>query len=114
MISLFPKDGYYDKTFFAVALLSRFTQGLGDALVTVAAFSIITIEFPDDKEKYIGWMQTCCGLGLLLGPVIGQGVFVLFGRSYADTFYFLGGLMLFCVIIASILLPNRLNTINVD
>lgn len=114
LISFFPKDGSYDKTFFVVALLSRFTQGLGDALVTVAAFSIITIEFPEDKEKYIGWMQTCCGLGLLLGPVIGQGVYVMFGKVYEDTFYFLGGLMIACVIVATILLPNRLNKARVE
>jgi hypothetical protein len=36
-------------------LFLRFLQGFGDAMVSTAGYSIITIEFPGNKEKYIGY-----------------------------------------------------------
>lgn len=49
----------------------RFSQGLGDSLVSTAGYSIITIEFPTKKQTYIGYCQAAVGIGLMLGPVIG-------------------------------------------
>ena len=36
-------------------IVLRFFQGLGDSMVSTAGYSIITIEFPLQKEKYIGY-----------------------------------------------------------
>ena len=105
-------EGPHDHLFFIIALASRFVQGLGDAMVTVASFSIITIEFPDEREKYIGWLETCCGLGLLAGPLIGQTVYIF--AKYAGTFYFLAGFFFFCLIVAAYMLPKRLNTYDTE
>ena len=80
--------------------------------MTVASFSIITIEFPEEREKYIGWLETVCGLGLLAGPLIGQTVY--WGVGYAGTFYFLAGFFTVCLISAYFLLPARLNDYKSD
>ena len=64
-------EGTYDKLFFAVAIIIRFLQGVGDSMVSTAAYSIISIEFPAEREKYVGLCQTAVGLGLLSGPFIG-------------------------------------------
>jgi MFS family permease len=53
----------------------RFFQGLGDSLVSTAAYSIITIEFPTKKQSYIGYCQASVGIGLMIGPVIGQALY---------------------------------------
>jgi hypothetical protein len=34
-------------------------------------FSIITIEFSDEKEKYLGWAESATGMGLAIGPTVG-------------------------------------------
>lgn len=64
-------DGPNDKLFFAIAIIIRFVQGVGDSMVSTAAYSIISIEFPTEREKYVGLCQTAVGLGLLSGPFIG-------------------------------------------
>jgi hypothetical protein len=35
-------------------IVLRFFQGLGDVMVSTAGYSIVTIEFPVEKETYIG------------------------------------------------------------
>ena len=64
-------EGPYDKLFFSIAIIIRFIQGVGDSMVSTAAYSIISIEFPAEREKYVGLCQTAVGLGLLSGPFIG-------------------------------------------
>jgi len=48
-------EGDYDKVFFAIAIIIRFIQGIGDSMVSTAAYSIISIEFPTEREKYVGF-----------------------------------------------------------
>lgn len=71
------------------------------------AYSIISIEFPGEREKYVGLCQTAVGLGLLSGPFIGQTIFI--GAGYAGTFYAMAGILCGALIIVSFLIPNRIN-----
>lgn len=82
-------------------------QGIGDSMVSTAAYSIISIEFPGEREKYVGLCQTAVGLGLLSGPFIGQTIFI--GAGYAGTFYAMAGILCGALIIVSFLIPNRIN-----
>ena len=100
-------EGPYDKVFFAVALIIRFVQGVGDSMVSTAAYSIISIEFPTEREKYVGFCQTAVGLGLLSGPFIGQTIYI--GAGYSGTFYAMAGILTVALIIVTVLIPNRLN-----
>lgn len=52
------------------------------------------------------------GLGLLLGPVIGTGIYAIVG--YEGTFYSLAGILLCSFCTALYLLPNRINKYSND
>jgi hypothetical protein len=43
---------------------------------------LITIEFPNDAEKYNGYAEIAIGSGLLLGPVIGSIFYGYLGYIY--------------------------------
>lgn len=38
-----------------------------------------TNDFPDDKEKIVGWVEALTGLGLILGPIIGSMLYSALG-----------------------------------
>jgi MFS family permease len=104
-----PLDLNYSnsKLFFGLSLLVRFIQGMGDSMVATSAYSIVSIEFPESREVYIGYCQTAVGLGLLLGPVIGTSIFNFAG--YEGTFYVLAGILGASLTLAFFLLPGRIN-----
>lgn len=76
-------------------------------MVATAAYSIVSIEFPHNREIYIGYCQTAVGLGLLLGPVVGTTIYKL--AHYENTFYILAGILSASFITGVFLLPNRIN-----
>ena len=69
------QDNSGSKAFFALSIVIRFFQGIGDSMVATSAYSIVSIEFPHNREVYIGYCQTAVGLGLLMGPVIGTTIY---------------------------------------
>ena len=76
-------------------------------MVATSAYSIVAIEFPQQREIYIGYVQTAVGLGLLLGPVIGTIIYSFAG--YEGTFYILSGVLTCSLLITTFFLPSRLN-----
>lgn len=67
-----------------------------------------TIEFPEDREKYIGYVELALGLGLMLGPVLGS-VFFALTQSFQFTFYIFGLLIFLGGLFAYFALPDYLN-----
>jgi len=53
-------------------------------------------------------METLTGLGLMLGPFVGAGIFALGGSDYGYqlTFYVMGGTFLFSIIPTMYILPK--------
>lgn len=98
--------------FFGLSLGIRFLQGVGDSMVATAAYSIVSIEFPNQREVYIGYCQTSVGLGLLLGPVIGTTIYRF--AEYELTFYILAAVLICSVTTAFFLIPNRINKYKTD
>jgi MFS family permease len=105
--------------FFAFSVLARFLQGSGCALAQTAGnhiviiilhavYSILTSEFPENSDKYIGWMNAAMGLGLLSGSTLGSLLFHY--KSYLFTFEVFGVLVLCGCIINVFSLPKTLNT----
>ncbi len=43
---------------------------MGDAWVQTACFSLISLKFPENREKYIGLGEAASGIGLMAGPGI--------------------------------------------
>lgn len=76
-------------------------------MVATAAYSIVSIEFPNNREVYIGYCQTAVGLGLLMGPVVGTTIYKF--AHYEATFYILAGVLTCSLVTAIFLLPNRIN-----
>jgi MFS family permease len=88
-------------------VLARLVDGVGDSFVHTACFSIISIVFSDEKEKYIGRAESVIGFGLMIGPVLGSFVYAAFG--YMHTFFFFVILEVMAVAALALLVPNRLN-----
>lgn len=76
-------------------------------MVATASYSIVSIEFPHNRDVYIGYCQTAVGLGLLLGPVIGTTIYNF--AKYQWTFYILAMILTCSLISAIFLLPTRIN-----
>jgi MFS family permease len=49
------QDNSGSKAFFALSIVIRFFQGIGDSMVATSAYSIVSIEFPHNREVYIGY-----------------------------------------------------------
>ena len=65
------------------------------------------IEFPGNREKYVGYCQSACGIGLMSGPVIGAIVYGALG--FQNTFFIFAGILGLCGLLVLVFLPNRLN-----
>ncbi len=88
----------------------RFFQGLGDVMVSTAGYSIVTIEFPVEKETYVGYCQASVGIGLMLGPVIGVTLYTYF--NFEMTFYIFAVVLALGMLIAIITIPKNLNHVD--
>ena len=53
-------------------------------------YSISTNFFPEDKDAMVGYIEAVTGVGLILGPLIGSGLYALGG--YTFIFYSFGSL----------------------
>lgn len=85
----------------------RFIQGLGDSLVSTSGYSIITIEFPIKKQKYIGYCQASVGIGLMMGPVFGQALYSVV--QYEWTFYIFAMVLAVAMVVLIFIIPNSIN-----
>lgn len=72
----------------------------------------MTIEFPRKREAYIGYCQAAVGIGLMLGPVLGQLIYS--AVKYAWTFYIFAGILSVALIIVIIIIPSHLNNVPFD
>jgi MFS family permease len=56
-------------------------------------YSICTNFFPNDKDAMVGYIEAVTGVGLILGPLIGSGLYSLGG--YVFIFYSFGSIFIF-------------------
>ena len=93
--------------FFWFTCLIRFFQGYGDSLVMTTNFSVISSNFSDDREMYIGYLEASEGMGLMMGPALGSVVYGAFGYEWA--FYSFSIMIVMTFVVQMIFLPNHLN-----
>jgi len=93
--------------YFAIALLARFTQGIGNAMVQTACYAIITYVYSDNREKYLGYAEAVTGVGLMLGPVMGGPLYD--GLGYFWSFFAFASILGASMIVAMIITPGTLN-----
>lgn len=96
-----------DDMYFYVALIMRFIQGTGNALVQTACYAVITFVYSDNREKYLGYAEAVTGIGLMLGPVIGGPLYLTFG--YFESFCIFAGILIISLTVLIVATPNALN-----
>ncbi len=101
--------GTSEKAFFIVSFIARMLQGCGDAAIGVSISSIIAIEFPENLEQYMGYLNMSLGAGLCLGPLMGSIVFRYF--NYIDTFYLFTAYIFIIGMISVFVIPSRVNKV---
>lgn len=67
------------KLFITLAMIAQATGGIGDGSISTTCLSLITTRYPEDKQWMIGIFESGAGLGLLMGPLIGSGLYKLGG-----------------------------------
>ena len=99
-------------------MVLRFVQGIGSAIAETAgkressklstAYSIVTLEFQENSDKYIGWMEAASGVGLTLGPTVGSVVFDWTNYQFAFLIY--GVILLIGSVVIAYALPDRVDS----
>jgi MFS transporter, DHA1 family, multidrug resistance protein len=98
--------------FIFCALLSRLFQGLASVSVQVTCYSIAANFYPDSKGMMIGLLEASQGFGLMVGPIIGTGLFALAGYNFM--LYSFGTLFLVIGICVYIIIPTFVDSTHQD
>ena len=91
-------------TFIGLSFGIRIIEALGNAGFLTASFSIIAKEFPDNVGATFASLETCFGLGLIVGPTVGGALYEAGG--YTLPFATLGTLLLLAACITVVVLPS--------
>ena len=67
-------------------------------------YSLISLLYPKDKEHYFGYCSASIGLGLMLGPVLGQTIYSWL--HFERTFYFFAILFALVFLASLLLIPS--------
>ena len=70
----------------------------------------MTLEFQENSDKYIGWMEAASGVGLTLGPTLGSVLFDC--TNYTIAFVIYGLILLLGSLVIAYALPDRINSGN--
>ncbi len=70
---------------------------------------MVGIRFPEDNHKVFGACESAIGMGMMIGPILGQ-VFYYFG--FEGSFYGTGVLILLCGFFTHCSMPESLNVNN--
>lgn len=91
-------------------MVTRFLQGLGDIMLQITCYNVMTTVFYDDVLRQISYIELIVGLGLGLGPTIGSLLFTALG--YEWTMYTFGFINTAALVVVYILLPKQMNNIS--
>jgi MFS family permease len=96
-----------DWQYFIATIISRFFEGVGDSWVQTAAYSLISLKFPENREKFIGIAETASGIGLMAGPGIAGFLYAYLG--YFNAFFIFVILIIVSAIFCLVVIPNSIN-----
>ena len=71
--------------FLSMAFAAQVCGGMGAGLNSTASLAVLTSHYPEQREDIMGYFEAAVGLGFLLGPLIGAGLYALGG--YTLPFY---------------------------
>ena len=96
--------------FITLALLNRFLQGFASSLIQTTMYSISTNFFPDHKDAMVGYIEAVTGVGLIMGPLIGSGLYALGG--YLFIFYAFGSLFIVFSFFIKSIFDDKIDSLN--
>lgn len=71
------------------------------------SMSLISSNFPLEKEKYISYIGASMGVGLMLGPPLGS---FIYGKwNFASVFYFFSVWIFIMLIFQTLFIPSSYN-----
>ena len=72
-------------SFLVLSFAAQVFGGIGQGFLTTTSIAILTSQYTEERNKVMGIFETATGLGYLIGPLIGSGLFKLGG--HLTTFY---------------------------
>jgi DHA1 family tetracycline resistance protein-like MFS transporter len=67
--------------FVTLSFMGQLVGGIGAGINSTCSFAIISLVYPKQKEIYIGFLEAGTGCGLLVGPLLGGGLYHFGGYS---------------------------------
>ncbi|XP_063708219.1 MFS-type transporter SLC18B1-like isoform X2 [Culicoides brevitarsis] len=91
--------------FITLAFVIRIIEALGNAAFLTASFTIIAKEFPNNVATTFASLETCFGLGLIVGPMLGGALYSVGG--YFLPFVVLGLSLFITALLTLCILPHH-------
>ncbi|XP_013380476.1 MFS-type transporter SLC18B1 [Lingula anatina] len=92
-------------TFLGLAITIRVIESLGAAISAIAIYALATKEFRDNVATAYGFLEMFAGLGHVLGPLVGGGLYQLGG--FGLPFFVSGPLTIIVAAVAFFTLPTE-------
>ena len=58
-----------------ISFIAQILGGIGAGANSTASMAIMSSFAPNEREKYIGWVEGAAGIGLLTGPLFGAALY---------------------------------------
>ncbi|XP_062611583.1 MFS-type transporter SLC18B1-like [Saccostrea cucullata] len=100
-VLIYSPGGYQ---FILLSFLCRSLEALASAAFITASYAILTDAFPKHIATVVGYLELFTGVGMMVGPAIGGGLYSLSG--YGLPFYVLGGSLTAAGAISFFFLPT--------
>jgi MFS family permease len=93
--------------FIAASFAARILQGIGFTFIQVTCLSIAATFYPKHRARLIGLLEAAAGGGMMLGPLIGTGLFTVGG--YVFMLSALGVVFIVMGVLMPFILPKYLD-----
>ncbi|XP_063435678.1 MFS-type transporter SLC18B1-like [Mytilus trossulus] len=94
-----------DKTVFIVScFFVRFLEAVGSAACLTSVYAIVARAFPKKIPSVMGVIEMCNGLGLMIGPALGSGLYQIGG--FGLPFYTTGAMLILTGIFCFFAIPK--------
>ena len=69
--------------FLVLSFVAQVCGGVGQGFLTTTSIAILTSTYTEERNKVMGLFETATGLGYLIGPLIGSGLYKFGGHLAA-------------------------------
>jgi len=93
--------------FIVLSFFTRVLQGAANIGICVTIYTVAGNFYTQNRNLMIGLLEAAAGLGMMLGPLIGTGLYAIGGYNFM--FYSFGSLFLIIVFVFPYVLPKMLD-----